>query len=461
MSIKECQVSAGQDDTLFGAGRAGACIGAVALISLVAFEAMAVAAAMPAVAAAVDGVGSYAMAFGGPMAASVLGMVLAGRSSDRHGAWRATAWGLLMFAAGLLVAGLAQGMPQVIVGRVMQGFGGGMVGVALYVGMGQLVPPALHPRLFSLFATAWVIPGLVGPAVAAWLVGQFGWRSVFLAVAAVVPIAAWLLVPALWRQRRTEAPARDASGGTARIAWAACAAVGALLIHLAPQGGDSAGALPWIVPLLGLVMAGVAARRLLPAGSLRARPGLPAVIALRALLAAAFFTAEAFVPLALTRTHGWTLAQAGLALSVGAVCWSAGSWTQSRLEAARDRRRGLVTGLTLVSLGIAALAAVLATGTAGALVIVAWSLTGFGIGLSFPMLSVLTLSLSAPQEQGRNASALQLSDALGTSASLALAGLMFAGAGGEREVISFVMVLGLASALAACGALLGRRAFAV
>jgi MFS family permease len=118
-------------------------------------------------------------------------------------------------------------------------------------------------------------------------------------------------------------------------------------------------------------------------------------------------------------------------------------------------------GLALVSLGMAALAGVLAAGSAGALAVVVWSVAGFGIGLSFPMLSVLTLSLSEPKEQGRNASALQLGDALGCSAALALAGLLFASAGGETQVISFVMVLGLASALAACGAWLGRRAFAV
>jgi MFS family permease len=439
----------------------------VSLVSLVAFEAMAVAAAMPAVAEAVDGEGAYALAFGGPLAASVLGMVVAGRSCDRHGALRATAWGLVLFAAGLMLAGSAHGMAQVVAGRILQGLGGGMVGVALYVGMGQVVPSALHPRLFSLFATAWVVPGLVGPAVATWLVGQWGWRSVFLVAAAAVPVAAALLLPALWRQGPPSASgggdARDGSG-RARIAWAACGAAGALLMHGAASGaeGNAFGppsALAWL-PLLGLAVAGVAAQRLLPVGSLRGVPGLPAVIAVRALLAAAFFTAEAFVPLALTRVQGWTIAQAGWALSVGAVCWSAGSWLQSRLQGTRRRRRGLVSGLALVGVGIAAMGLVLASGVPGWLAVIAWSVTGFGIGLSFPMLSVLTLSLSTPADQGRNASALQLADALGSSAALALAGLMFAAAGGGGRVGSFVAVLGLAASLALVAAALGRRAFA-
>ncbi|MCV4726161.1 MFS transporter, partial [Escherichia coli] len=54
-----------------------------------------------------------------------------------------------------------------------------------------------------------------------------------------------------------------------------------------------------------------------------------------------------------------------------------------------------------------------------------WSTVGLGIGLSFPMLSVLLLKLWPPASQGSNTSALQLSDAMTSSAALAGAGLLF------------------------------------
>jgi hypothetical protein len=75
------------------------------------------------------------------------------------------------------------------------------------------------------------------------------------------------------------------------------------------------------------------------------------------------------------------------------------------------------------------------------------------------MLSVLTLALSPPAEQGRNASALQLADALGSSVALALAGALFAfaGAGGAT---AHTLVLAVPLALAAAGTLVARRAFA-
>ncbi len=447
------------EERLFSRGRGAPIAGAVALISMLAFEALAVAAAMPAVATALDGLASYAMAFGAPLALSVLGMVMAGQSCDRHGPLRATTLGLGLFTAGLLVAGLAGSMGHVVLGRMLQGLGGGMLGVTLYVGMGQVVPAALHPRLFSLFATAWVLPGLVGPSLAAALVDHVGWRSVFLLVAAAAPPTAALLLPALASLHKSEPTA--AAPETARprtrvqLAWAVLAASGALLLH---QAGQTAFAASGLVMLAaGIVAVLGAASQLLPRGSLVAAPGLPAVIALRGLMAAAFATAEVFLPLLLTRDQGWTLAQAGMALSVGAVSWSTGSAVQSKLAQPRQRRAGLVLGFALLGLGIAGVAAQAAAGGHGAWVLVAWALAGFGIGLGFPMLSVLTLALSTPGTSGQNASALQLSDALTCSAALAVAGALQAATANAGP--SWLVLL-LAATLAFVGAGLGRRAFA-
>lgn len=444
-----------QPATLFARGTAAASLGAIALVSLLAFETMALAAAMPAIAAALDGLALYALAFGGMVATSVLGMVAAGRSCDRHGARRATALGLVVFGAGLLLAGVAPTMAWLVAGRIVQGLGSGMLGVALYVGMGQLVPPALHPRLFALLAAAWVVPGLVGPPLAAALVQGAGWRSVFFVAAALVPLTAVLLLPSFGRLPRPERA--GPTGGDTRLAWAALAALGALLLHAAGQALPEAGRGPAL--LAGLAAAGLAAARLLPRGSLAAAPGLPAVVALRGLLASAFGCAEVFLPLALTRAAGWSLAQAGIALSTGAVMWSLGSAVQARLQGAQHRRRGLQAGLAGVAAGLAIVAAPLAAGTPSTIATFAgWALAGFGIGLGFPMLSVLTLSLSRPEEQGRHASALQLADALATSAALALAGALFA-LGGLDGPRAFALVLALPVGLALLGAGLARRAF--
>ncbi|MBN4973375.1 MFS transporter, partial [Stenotrophomonas maltophilia] len=67
------------DSSILSARYRATTIGMVALVALHAFEALAVAAAMPTVAEALDGLRLYALAFGGTLATSVIGMTLAGR----------------------------------------------------------------------------------------------------------------------------------------------------------------------------------------------------------------------------------------------------------------------------------------------------------------------------------------------------------------------------------------------
>ena len=433
---------------LFAPGRRAACVGAVALISMLAFEAIAVATAMPAVASALDGLPLYALAFGAMLATAVLGMTAAGQLCDKRGPYQASLAGLAAFLAGLLLAGFAPSMGVLVLGRALQGLGGGVLSVALYVGVGRVVPAALHPQLFALFAAAWVLPGLLGPALASGLVALLGWRSVFLAVAAAVPVAAALMLPALRR-------AGTGSGEALRwgaMRWALLASVGALMLHAASQQKAALAALLFGA---GLLCAGVAARQLLPAGTLVAARGLPTVIGLRGLIAAAFASAEAFLPLLLTGQFGWSLAQAGIALSAGAVTWSIGSAVQARVTHEAIRRRLLPAGFTLSALGLGiVMTPLLMPGWPAWLALAGWVGVGLGIGLSFPMLSVLLLKLSPPEAQGANTSSLQLSDALASSAALGLAGLLFNPATG-----AVLPVLLMACTLAAAAALLSPRAW--
>ncbi|MEO6065997.1 MAG: MFS transporter, partial [Lysobacterales bacterium] len=153
------------DASLLSPGWRNISIGSIGLCSMLAFEGMGVATGMPAVAAALDGMSLYALAFAGTLAASVVAMVWAGPECDRHGPFRPMAGGMLLFGTGLLISGLAGSMPALIIGRIIQGFGVGSLGVALYVATARAIPAALHPRLFAMFSSAWVVPALIGPAI--------------------------------------------------------------------------------------------------------------------------------------------------------------------------------------------------------------------------------------------------------------------------------------------------------
>lgn len=91
-----------------------------------------------------------------------------------------------------------------------------------------------------------------------------------------------------------------------------------------------------------------------------------------------------------------------------------------------------------------------------ALAVFAWAVAGLGMGLLFPSLSTLTLSLSAPEEQGRNSSALQLGDSLSVATVLALTGAVLA-AGSAPGPAHYAVTLAVAAGCALLGLLLAGR----
>ena len=128
----------------------------VCLVSIVAFEGLAISTIMPVVAAELDAAGAYALAFSAMFTAQLLGIVLARPWIEGAGAWPVMRAGQLLFALGSLVAGVAPQLGVFLVGRVLAGLGAGLVVVALYVLIGACYPPSLRPKLFGWISAAWV-----------------------------------------------------------------------------------------------------------------------------------------------------------------------------------------------------------------------------------------------------------------------------------------------------------------
>ncbi|TCN37239.1 MFS transporter [Kribbella orskensis] len=429
-------------------------VGMVALITLVAFESLAVTTAMPTVAQSLDGLSLYALAFGGPLASSVVAMVVSGTWSDLKGParplWHGTAW----FLAGLIIAGVAPTMEVLVVGRIIQGFGGGLLTVALYVVVGHLYPAELRPRIFAAFATGWVVPSLVGPAIAGLIVEHASWRIVFLAVPAMAIPAALVMRPGLARADAGTPEQEHRSLWDRRAMWAIAAAVGVGLLH---YGGQQRGILQ--LALLAVGLAGVIAfsPKLLPKGTFTMCTGLPAVVALRGLVAAAGFGAEVFLPLMLTRERGLSPSFAGLVLTVSALTWTTASWYRGRPHQPFSHEVFLQAGMISIVLGITAATLTLNPHVPVLVGILGWGLAGLGMGTVFPTVSVLILEYSSREEQGANSSALQLSDALATATVLAVGGSLFAAIEPHSATTAYLTAFGLPAVLALLGVFAARR----
>ncbi len=443
-------------------------VAVVALITIVAFEFMAIATAMPAAAEELDAVGSYGLAFSVMLTGQLLGIVLAGVWSDRSGPMPGLYAGQLLFASGAAVCGLAPSFAILLVGRAVTGLGAGLVVVVIYVVIGRVFRAEIRPRVFAWISAAWVLPSLVGAPLSAWLTTAFTWRLVF-----------WVVVPptiltfaAIVRQRaRIEAGSSPdepgAAGDVRRRAHRRTAGMGvlvALAAGLVQLGAhDRVSALSWqaAAAVAGVVGLLVVTPRLLPAGTLRMAVGLPSVIVSRFLLNAAFNGAITFVPLMFTQERGANLSVAGAVLTVGSLGWSAGSWIQGR-PAFGGRRAALVSlGGLLLAVGILLMVAITATGLSVWFFAPAMVFAGLGMGVGSTSLSVLLLDLAPVSDYSAASAALQLSDVLGSVIGIAAASAIFASLhtqGGDRH--TYIVIWAVLSAVAGLVVVSGRRCVA-
>jgi MFS family permease len=440
---------AAQADSIWSRRFLWVTLGSTALVFLSAIESLAVTTVMPVISAELHGASLYAAAFAGTLATSVIGMVVAGVLSDRMSPVVPLTAAVVLFVAGLLVAGFAPTMFVLVIGRLLQGFGVGGQVVTLYVVVARVYPPPLHGRLFAVYAASWIVPSFVGPFAAGLVAQYIGWRWVFLGVAVLTALA-YIAVMLPLRGLDLHASPEDAAAARAtpmagRLWCAVGVALGALGLTLA---ADTRAVAAWLPAVLGVVAVAVVLLvipPLLPRGTLRGRRGLPSVVLMRGIIAGALFGSEVYIPYLLVDGYGFDPAWAGLALTASAITWATASEVQGRLGERLGSTRIAVYGCLGLVIATGAAAATALWHLSPAVLIVGWAFAGAGMGLMYPRLTVLTLRYSTPQNQGFNSSALSIFDAVGSSASTAIMGIVFTAL---PALAGFPVVFGMALAMA-------------
>lgn len=435
----------------------------LALVTIIAFEAMAISTAMPDIATELHALRSYGLAFSFMLTAELLGIVLAGVWSDRSGALPPLLTGTALLALGSALAGVSITFPMLLLGRIIAGLGAGLNVVSLYVVIGRAYPAALRPKVFGWVSAAWVLPSLIGPPISGWLTSTWSWRWVFLVVLA--PIAVTFAIVLGQRGRiRGEPPDGTAGesrgGGRGRLAWLGLAvALGAGVMQWGAEALVPFSPWPVGAAVLGLVAVAALAPRLVPRGTVRMVRGLPSVMATRFLLTAAFNGSMTFVPLMLVTERHLSLTLSGAMLTLGSFGWSAGALVQGR-DAFQGRRADLVSagGVSLAA-GIALLAAVAGFAWHYSVVALAAILCGLGMGLATSSTSVLSLALSEVRDHGRSSSSLNLADVLGSVMGISVAGAVYAALhhSHRSDVPVFVLMWLVLAGVAALVVLGGQR----
>ena len=472
-------------DGLWSAQRRALTGGLVLTITFVAAEALAVVTVMPVVARDLHGLELYGFVFSAFLLGTMVGIVAAGRAADQRGPAVPYIAGLIVFVVGLTIAGLAPSMPVLVAGRALQGLGAGAVPSVAYAAIGRTLPDHLRARMMAIMSTAWVVPGLAGPAISAEVAHLFGWRWVFLGLLPFIALTGPFAIPALLKLGRPETRATEghrlidgvgvaaaaglvlggltlAAGSSSTVAGGAAAgpagqgrsAVAAAGNHpvaaaaRAAGGGFSGRDLAIVVGGV-LILAGLALgvpllRRLLPPGTLLARYGLPATIASRSLLTFAFFGADAFVTLTITILRHYTPVVAGIAVTGSTLAWTAGAWFQAKMNGKWPGRRFVRVGLSIILAGIAGLTLLLSSHVSVAEGIAAWTVAGLGMGMTYSPITLLMMQAAPAGGEGWASASLNLADVLGSAMGIGIGGALISAA----VTLGWSLAVGLATAFA-------------
>jgi len=430
----------------------GLTVGLVLNVTFVAFEALAIATIMPLVADDLGGIALYGWVFSAFLLAALVGIVVTGELADRFGPAPPFGAGLALFAIGLLIGGLAPSMPVLVAARAIQGFGAGAIPAVAYVVIGRIYPDALRPRMFAILSTAWVVPGIAGPAVAAFVADHIGWRSVFLGLLPLVVGAGSLAL----RELRS-VPGNPDRVGRRVLLDAVRVASGTGLALAGLQARDVLVS-PALVAI-GLVVGVPALRSLLPPGTFRARGALPAAVLSRGILTFAFFAPDIFVPLTVTTIRGESVVLSGLALTAGTIAWTTGAWIQERTVFRVGAAPLVRNGFLLVAVGIAGMGVVLTGAVPAWSCIPAWGIAGLGIGMAYSSISLTVLRHAPAGSEGAAASSMQLADILGNALGTGVGAVAVAAAVASfgTAVVGVAITDAMAGALAVAGVFVASR----
>ena len=282
--------------------------------------------------------------------------------------------------------------------------------------------------MLATISTAFVVPSLVGPAISGLIAEQYSWRFVFLGFLPIIAVIAPLTVPG-YRQVTRRTDPTPSSDGSNRLMLSVLLA-GATGVFLT---GPELRPLPLaiVVTMAGLAALVPALHRLLPEGTFRARPVLPAAIAARSLLFGGFIVVETYMIFSLKEFGGVSVAVAGTALTTGSLTWTAGSMAQARWDrvggpAGRPFRMNL--GLCLALAGASSILGciIVFRDIWYPVAVACWMTTALGIGLAYPTAALVAFASAPPGRDGMVASSALLADLFAFSVGVGLGGAILA-----------------------------------
>ncbi len=336
---------------------------------------------------------------------------------------------MLLFAGGSAVAALAPTLPVLILGRTIQGVGGGGLFPVAQAIVGELLEPKQRGRALGILLGAFALGGVLGPNLGGFLVQHFDWQWIF-----------WINVPlGLLGALLLAGVEIDCARRRHRLDWVGAALVavtfGSLVLGIERlrDVGDAGFFSPAIGGLLLLGLAGLAV--LVPVELRTPEPildfrlitsaALWPLLLISGLVGFALLSGVLFLPLFMQLQFGASAFGSGAVLNAAALGLGASSWVAGALTARAGAGRLVRIGMGLTTAGLVAMIALRHElwGLLGGLV-----LLGAGLGLAQGPLSYLGLTLAPEKDRGQISGLISITRSIGGAVGVSLAGVVLGSA---------------------------------
>jgi len=357
-----------------------------------------------------------------------IGSIVAGAASALMVMRRGLRWPMAaaaaLFALGCTVSALAPAMPEVLLGRVMQGLGGGGLVSMAFVAINAVFPRRYIARAMAALSALWGVSAFLGPLIGGFFVEHGSWRGGFWFFAAqALALCLWITAVASGKPLGAVTEAR-------RFPLARLALLSAAILMVA-SGGISVQPLRTTLFVgAGLCCLALFLRydrragddRLLPVDAVDPRGIAGATLLMILAFSMATIAITAFGPILITAIHGTPALTVGYIIACSSIGWTVLAVGVSGAPARLDGVM-VASGMAMATLSILIFLYAVPNGPVW-LIAVAAFLEGGGFGIAWTFVIRRATALARPEDAARLAGAIPTVSRLGYALGAAYLGIV-------------------------------------
>ena len=339
----------------------------------------------------------------------------------------------LVFTAGCVVVATAPNMPVLLLGRVLQGLGGGSLIALVYVCQDRFFPNHLVPKSVAFLSSVWMMSSFSGPVIGGAFATVGEWRLAYWVFAA----QGLMLLPAVGILLGGAAPAAELRSEGIPLVRLLLLSASILLVSLSGSHYHPVGS-PILIgmgclTLLMFVFRDVAATRarMLPLQVTDIGHAIGSGILATFMLCLSIMSFLVYGPFILIELYGLSPLQAGLVILTESFAWGSAAILFSGTRSAAEPRL-IKSGGACVLLGLIALALLLPRELLVGVILAVTVLNG-GFGMMWGFIIKRVIAAAPAEEKDRSSSLLPITQQTGFALGAALAGLIANSLGIEQE----------------------------